>query len=221
MRKYLPVVVGIAAILLASPALAKKRSALETTSIKAATDCVAAAALNNPKIVDLYRENKLKRVTDWIVLKSDACENPLTAMRLLHDRLYGAGTGRAFLLGDYLADLPRAVGERIRDKVQQPPVMAYGKDEESQWDKPLAPNDILRPKNIPANDVLMIREYPDNKFRVIGTIPPDGRGIRYLGEASGDWLFVRYANFKGWVHSRYVEREKPPVSKGGPLGSDE
>jgi hypothetical protein len=35
-------------------------------------------------------------------------------MRLLHDRLYGQGTGQVFLLGDYLADLPRAVGERIK-----------------------------------------------------------------------------------------------------------
>ena len=35
-------------------------------------------------------------------------------MRLLHDRLYGEGTGQAFLRGDYLADLPRAVGERLK-----------------------------------------------------------------------------------------------------------
>jgi hypothetical protein len=35
-------------------------------------------------------------------------------MRLLHDRIYGQGTGKAFLRGDYLDDLPRAVGERIK-----------------------------------------------------------------------------------------------------------
>jgi len=47
-----------------------------------------------------------------------ACENQLTAMRLLYDRLYGAGTGRIFLLlGDYLADLPRAVGGEVAKRI--------------------------------------------------------------------------------------------------------
>ena len=40
-------------------------------------------------------------------------------MRLLHDKLYGAGTGRGFVFGDYLADLPRAVGERIKFQVER------------------------------------------------------------------------------------------------------
>jgi hypothetical protein len=71
-------------MLIASPALAE-RSALESASVKAASDCVAAAALN-----------------------------PLNAMRLLHDQIYGQGTGRTFLRGDYLDDLPRAVRERIK-----------------------------------------------------------------------------------------------------------
>jgi hypothetical protein len=117
MTKYLPATLGIAAVLIASSALAKERSALESASVKAASDCVAAAALNNPNITTLYRENRLKEVTNWIVLQSSACDNQLTAMRLLHDRLYGVGTGRTFLLGDYLADLPRAVGERIGGEV--------------------------------------------------------------------------------------------------------
>ena len=49
-------------------------------------------------------------------------------MRLLHDRLYGAGTGRTFLLGDYLADLPRAVAERIRGEVAKRIATEYGDD---------------------------------------------------------------------------------------------
>jgi hypothetical protein len=104
-------------MLIASTALAKDRSPLESASVKAATDCVAAAALKDRNIVSLYRENRLKEVTNRIVLQSSDCDSPLTAMRLLHDRLYGAGTGRTFLLGDYLADLPRAVGERIGGEV--------------------------------------------------------------------------------------------------------
>jgi hypothetical protein len=115
MSKYLPATLGIAVMLIASTAaLAKERSALESASVKAATDCVAAAAVNNPNITTLYREKRLNEVTDWIVLRSSACDNPLRAMRLLHDRLYGQGTGHVFLRGDYRADLPRAVGERMK-----------------------------------------------------------------------------------------------------------
>jgi hypothetical protein len=114
---YLPATLGIAAILFASTALATERSELEKSTVKAATDCVAAAALKDPNITTLYREDRLAEVTDRIVLHSSVCDNPLRAMRLLHDRLYGEGTGRAFLRGAYLADLPRAVGERIRGKV--------------------------------------------------------------------------------------------------------
>src|ERR1700730_6968302 len=119
MSKYLAATLGIAAMLLASTSLAKERSELEKSTIKVATDCVAAAALSNSNLAKLYQQNRLKEVTDWIVLKSSACDNPLRAMRLLHDKLYGEGTGRKFLLGDYLADLPRAVGERIGNEIEK------------------------------------------------------------------------------------------------------
>jgi hypothetical protein len=74
----------------------------------------AAAALNNPNITTLYRENTGSRR-----LRTGSFSNrALPAMRLLYDRLYGAGTGRIFLLlGDYFADFPRAVGGRIGGEV--------------------------------------------------------------------------------------------------------
>jgi hypothetical protein len=114
MRTYWQTTLALSfAVLAASPAFAA-RGQMEIVSIKAASDCVAKAALNNPNIETLYQENRLKEITDWIVLKSNACENSLRAMRLLHDQIYGQGTGQAFLYGDYLADLPRAVRERIK-----------------------------------------------------------------------------------------------------------
>jgi len=58
MSKFLPAV-----MLLAGPALAP--SQLEVTSIKAASDCVATAAVNNPNITTIYQQNRLKSVTDW------------------------------------------------------------------------------------------------------------------------------------------------------------
>jgi hypothetical protein len=119
MPKHLPSTLGIIALFVASTALGAERSELEKSTVKAATDCVAEAALNNPNITTLYRQNRLKEVTDWIVLKSNACDNPLRSMRLLHDRIYGEGTGREFERGDYLADLPRAVRVRIGDEVEK------------------------------------------------------------------------------------------------------
>jgi hypothetical protein len=117
MTRYFPAALGITAMLLASTASATARSALESASVKAATDCVAEAALNNSEITTFYQQNRLNEVTNWIVLRSSACDNPLNAMRLLHDQIYGQGTGRTFLRGDYLDDLPRAVGERIKVEV--------------------------------------------------------------------------------------------------------
>jgi hypothetical protein len=62
MSKYLPAALGIAVTLIASTSLAQGRSELEKSSIKAATDCVAKAALNNPTITKLYREDRLHEV---------------------------------------------------------------------------------------------------------------------------------------------------------------
>jgi hypothetical protein len=119
MLSYLPATLGMAVMLIGSTALAKERSEVEKSSVKAATDCVAASALNNPNITKLYQEHRLSEVTNWIVLKSDACDNPLTAMSLLHDQIHGRGTGRTFLRGAYRADLPRAVGERIKNELEK------------------------------------------------------------------------------------------------------
>ena len=49
MSKYLPATLGIAAMLLASTALAKERSDLEKSSVKAATDCVADRRSEEPE----------------------------------------------------------------------------------------------------------------------------------------------------------------------------
>ena len=120
MSRFLPATVGLAAMLIASTALAIERSELEKSTIKAATDCVAAAALKDPNITTVYREDRLNELTVRIVLHSGGvCGNPLRAMRLLHDHLYGEGTGRTFLRIAYLADLPRAVRERISDEVER------------------------------------------------------------------------------------------------------
>ena len=221
MSIYLPATLGLAVILMASTAPATARSALESASVKAATDCVAAAALNNSEITTLYRENRLREVTNWIVLRSSACDNPLNAMRLLHDRIYGQGTGKAFLRGDYLDDLPRAVGERIKVEllrriVQNSPEIRSGNaripDGGGTTLQPISKGTELKVVQVKANDVLNMREEATNDSPVVEFIPPNGEGITSLGECQGQWIFVQYDRAKGWVERRFV---MPLASRGG------
>jgi len=168
---------------------------------------VAGAALNNSEITTLYRENRLREVTNWIVLRSSACDNPLNAMRLLHDRIYGQGTGKAFLRGDYLDDLPRAVGERIKVEllrriVQNSPEIRSGNaripDGGGTTLQPISKGTELKVVQVKANDVLNMREEATNDSPVVEFIPPNGEGITSLGECQGQWIFVQYDRAKGW-----------------------
>ena len=76
MTRYFPAALGLTVILMASTAPATARTELESASVKAATDCVAAAALNNSEITTLYRENRLREVTNWVVLRSKLRQPP-------------------------------------------------------------------------------------------------------------------------------------------------
>jgi hypothetical protein len=205
MSKYLPVTLGIAAMLIASTSLAQARGELEKSTIKAATDCVATAALKDPNITTLYREDRLDEVTDRIVLYSSVCDSPLRAMRLLHDRLYGEGTGRTFLRGAYLADLPRAVGERIKvvfnsqGKAPLPP-SANG---------PLNAGEKLKVEGVGPNDVLNMREYATTNSPIIDVIAPNTEGIIYLGETVGGVRDLRSAPCNLPMFARAMQRHTP------------
>ena len=221
MTKYLPAALGLTVMLMASTAPATARTELESASVKAATDCVAAAALNNSEITTLYRENRLREVTNWVVLRSNACDNPLNAMRLLHDRIYGQGTGQAFLRGDYLDDLPRAVGERIKVEVLRRIVQksnaisgsnATAPGGVAPAPKPIINGTELRVVQVGPNDVLKMRKDATDDSPVVDTIPPNGKGVVYLGETQGQWIFVQYDRSNGWVNLRFVS---PVASQGG------
>ncbi|WP_342150772.1 SH3 domain-containing protein [Methylorubrum sp. SB2] len=79
----------------------------------------------------------------------------------------------------------------------------------------------LRVIDTPPNDVLNVRKYPTTDARIIGMIPPDGRGIIPTGERNGNWVFVRYGKVEGWVSRRFVYPETPPVRRGRSLDIDE
>ena len=143
-------------------------------------------------------------------------------MRLLHDRLYGAGTGRRFLLGDYLADLPRAVRERISDEIEK---RMAGKTPDRGGSgaalEPLTNGADLSVVHIGANDILTMRESPTENSRVVDIIPPDGTGIVYLGHTQDrwvghihePWVFVKYERTNGWVQRAFVEEIVPRGGK--------
>ena len=207
MSKRLPASLGIAAFFLASPSFAIERGALEKSSIQAATDCVAQAALKDPNIITLYRQNRLNELTDWIVLRSNVCDKPLAAMRLLHDRIYGKGSGLPFLQGAFLADLPRAVGERMgielaNRALQSPEISrsfgrAYpGPYDRGQWNH---------------NGSLMTLVEGDNNSRAIYYHFPRST-MADVGVREGTLLFRGYETDGRWLGVAYVfKRGCPPI----------
>jgi hypothetical protein len=207
MSKRLPASLGIAAFFLASPSFAIERGALEKSSIQAATDCVAQAALKDPNIITLYRQNRLNELTNWIVLRSNVCDKPLAAMRLLHDRIYGKGSGLPFLQGAFLADLPRAVGERMgielaNRALQSPEISrsfgrAYpGPYDRGQWNH---------------NGSLMTLVEGDNNSRAIYYHFPRST-MADVGVREGTLLFRGYETDGRWFGVAYVfKRGCPPI----------
>ncbi|MEP7029832.1 MAG: hypothetical protein ABI830_02735 [Pseudolabrys sp.] len=55
-------------------------------------------------------------VNDLIVDSIKACARPVRTMIDAYDRMYGRGSGEAFLLGPYLDVLPSAVVQQVRVK---------------------------------------------------------------------------------------------------------
>jgi hypothetical protein len=53
-------------------------------------------------------------INDIIVDSIAACGRPVRAMIDAHDRMYGTGSGEAFLLGPYLDVLPSAVVQQVK-----------------------------------------------------------------------------------------------------------
>ena len=74
-----------------------------------ATECIARRVSADRRYSAQLRTTELN---DLIVDAMSACERPLRAMIETHDRMYGRGSGEAFLLGPYLDVLPAAVARQ-------------------------------------------------------------------------------------------------------------
>jgi hypothetical protein len=84
--------------------------------VRKATDCIVRRVSADRR----YRPNMQPgQINDLLVDSIAACRGPVRAMIHVHDRLYGNGSGEAFLLGPYLDVLPAAVIRQV--KVKTPP----------------------------------------------------------------------------------------------------
>jgi hypothetical protein len=79
--------------------------------VQRATDCIVHAVQADPRFSKDIRPGALNEL---IVESMPACGSSLHAMMDTHDRLYGAGSGEAFLIGPYLDMLPAAISRQIR-----------------------------------------------------------------------------------------------------------
>ena len=56
---------------------------------------------------------------------------------------------------------------------------------------------------VAANDRLNIRERPDAGASVIGTLPPDAKGVEVVAQRNG-WAQVNTGERAGWVNARFL-----------------
>jgi len=91
----------------------RQRDAALLPLVQRATECVVRKVAADPR----YRANlRPDDINDLIVDSIAACARPVRAMIDAHDRMYGNGSGEAFLLGPYLDVLPSAVVKQVKVK---------------------------------------------------------------------------------------------------------
>jgi hypothetical protein len=79
--------------------------------VRRATDCIVLQVSADPRHAANMRADEFN---DLIVDSISACARSVRAMIDAHDRMYGYGSGEAFLLGPYLDVLPAAVVKQVR-----------------------------------------------------------------------------------------------------------
>ncbi len=89
----------------------RQRDAALLPLVRRATDCIVRKAVRDPRYSADMRPGD---VNDLIVDSIAACGRPVRAMIEAHDRMYGDGSGEAFLLGPYLDVLPAAVVKQVK-----------------------------------------------------------------------------------------------------------
>ena len=83
--------------------------------VRRATDCIVRKVTVDPRYDSDMRPGD---INDLIVDSITVCARPVRAMIDAHDRMYGKGSGEAFLLGPYLDVLPSAVVGQVKVKAR-------------------------------------------------------------------------------------------------------
>src|SRR4051794_9936466 len=85
-------------------------------AVRATTECLAQEILRSPTALSYARQNKWVETVESV---PEACKAEGRNLIAEHDRLYGPGTGKAFVDGPYASDLPRALKARIRPALKR------------------------------------------------------------------------------------------------------
>ena len=99
-----------------SPFNDPQRRAYVVPYVRKATDCLAMQLMAAPDLVDIVRSN---RIRDALAGPFRSCADDIDGMIAAHDRAYFSGAGEQFFRGAYLADLPRAVQQRLKKEVER------------------------------------------------------------------------------------------------------
>jgi hypothetical protein len=93
----------------------RQKEAVLLPLVLRATDCIVRKVSADKR----YRKDiPPADINEVIVDSISACTRPVQAMIDAHDRVYGDGSGEAFLVGPYLDILPAAVVQKVRAKVR-------------------------------------------------------------------------------------------------------
>jgi hypothetical protein len=79
--------------------------------VRRATDCIVRQVTGDRRY---NSDTGSDEINQLIVDSMAACARPVRAMIRAHDRLYGDGSGEAFLLGPYLDVLPAALVKQVK-----------------------------------------------------------------------------------------------------------
>ena len=89
----------------------REKSAVLLPLVRRATDCIVRKVKADPRYGTSVGP---EAISGLIVDSFAACRQPIRAMIGVHDRMFGNGSGEAFLLGPYLDVLPAAVVRQVK-----------------------------------------------------------------------------------------------------------
>ena len=94
-----------------------ERQARLLPAIARATDCILRRIGDDPR----YRADlRPGEINELIADSLRGCARPLRTLVETHDRMYGPGSGEAFLIGPFLDVLPSAVVRQVKARTREP-----------------------------------------------------------------------------------------------------